>query len=74
MNLLDENFPNDQRPLLRAWRIPFREIGVHWGHSGVKDENILPLLHRRRQVTFFTQDKDFFRRELCHPVGGGGNM
>lgn len=70
MNLLDENFPDDQRSLLRAWRIPFREIGRHEGHFGVKDENILPLLHRLRQVTFFTKDEDFFRREFCHPAYG----
>jgi len=36
------------------------------GHLGIKDDNILSLLHRRRRVTFFTQDKDFFRREFCH--------
>ncbi|MGA2540629.1 MAG: hypothetical protein ABSG78_03585 [Verrucomicrobiota bacterium] len=70
MNLLDENFPDDQRSLLRAWRIPFREIGLHAGRFGVKDDNIFPLLHRQRQVTFFTQDEDFFRRELCHPAYG----
>lgn len=38
------------------------------GHFGIKDDNILPLLHRQRRVTFFTQDKDFFRREFCHPA------
>jgi hypothetical protein len=70
LNLLDENFPDDQRILLRAWRIPFREIGLHAGHFGVKDDNIFPLLHRRRQVTFFTQDEDFFRRKFCHPAYG----
>jgi hypothetical protein len=68
LNLLDENFPDDQRSLLRAWRIPFREIGGHAGHFGVKDDDILPLLHRQRQVTFFTQDEDFFRRQFCHPA------
>ena len=70
MNLLDENFPDDQRALLRAWRIPFRAIGLHAGDFGIKDDNILSLLHRQRQVTFFTQDEDFFRREFCHPAYG----
>jgi hypothetical protein len=70
LNLLDENFPNDQRALLRAWRIPFREIGSHTGHFGVKDDNIIPLLHRHGQVTFITQDEDFFRREFRHPAYG----
>jgi hypothetical protein len=66
LNLLDENFPDDQRSLLRGWRIAFREIGRHTGSFGVKDDNILPLLHRHQGVTFITQDEDFFRRELCH--------
>jgi hypothetical protein len=68
LNLLDENFPDDQRSLLRSWRIPCREIGLHAGRFGIKDDNILPLLHMRRQVTFFTRDEDFFRREYCHPA------
>ncbi len=66
LNLLDENFPDDQRSLLRLWRIPFQEIGRHAGRFGIKDDNIIPLLHRLRQVTFFTQDEDFFRHPLCH--------
>lgn len=66
MNLLDENFPDDQRAVLRGWRIPFRQIGVNLGHLGIKDENVIPLLHRQRHVTFFTQDEDFFLRRLGH--------
>ncbi len=66
MNLLDENFPKDQLPLLKQWRIPFRQIGTDIARFGVKDPNILPLLHRRRGATFFTMDWDFFARKLCH--------
>ncbi len=66
LELSGHNFPNDQRSLLRAWRIPFREIGLHAGNLGVKDDNILPLLHKQRRVTFFTQDEDFFCCDFCH--------
>ena len=68
MNLLDENFPADQAPLLRAWRIPFRQIGREMARLGTKDPDILPLLHRHRCVTFFTQDGGFFESALCHPA------
>jgi hypothetical protein len=70
LNLLDENSPDDQRTLLRGWNIPFREIGRDEGQFGVKDDNILPLLHRQRKVTFFTHDEDFYRRDFCHPAYG----
>ena len=30
------------------------------------DDNLLPLLHRLKRVTLFTQDEDFFRARLCH--------
>jgi hypothetical protein len=66
LNLLDENFPRDQRPLLQEWRIPFRQIGCEFASSGVQDLEIIPLLHRQRQVTFFTLNADFYDRSLCH--------
>ena len=67
MNLLDENFPEDQLPFLQQWRIPFRQIGHEMEAYGTADENILPVLHRQRRATFFTLDKDFFQPRLCHP-------
>ncbi|HEY3762124.1 MAG TPA: hypothetical protein VGN23_10300 [Verrucomicrobiae bacterium] len=70
MNLLDENFPKDQLPLLKEWRIPFRLIGKDLARFGVKDPDIIPLLHRHRGVTFFTLDWDFFKAALCHPAYG----
>jgi hypothetical protein len=70
VNLLDENFPEDQRPILRAWRIPFRQVGREFSRSGIKDPDIIPLLHQQRRVTFFTLDKDFFQPSLCHPAYG----
>jgi hypothetical protein len=66
VNLLDENFPEDQRPLLRQWGIRFRQIGRDVGWFGVKDDNVIPLLHERRGVTFFTQDQGFFQLRNCH--------
>lgn len=68
MNLLDENFPQDQRPLLRDWHIPFRQIGCEIAAQSMGDPDIIPLLHRLGRVTFFTQDEDFFAGSLCHPV------
>lgn len=66
LNLLDENFPADQVPLLNEWRIPFRQMGRDVACLGIGDDDILPLLHRFRRVTFFTLDKDFFQSRLCH--------
>lgn len=67
MNVLDENFPEDQLPLLAAWGIRARRIGHDVGRLGVKDPDLIPLLHRLRGVTFFTHDRDFFNPALCHP-------
>ncbi len=68
MNLLDENFPKDQLPRLKDWRIPFRQIGPDIARAGTKDSDIVPLLHRHHGVTFFTLDQDFFVPGLCHPT------
>src|SRR5437867_4419141 len=66
MNLLDENVRDDQRTLLRQWRIPFRQIGKELARAGIQEENLFPLLHRLKRPTLFTQDEDFFKRRLCH--------
>lgn len=66
MNLLDENFPEDQGPLLREWHVPFRQIGRDISRLGAKDSEIIPLMHQHRRITFFTQDRDFFKRNLVH--------
>ncbi len=66
MNLLDENIRDDQRMLLRQWRIPFRQVGKEISNAGVHDDNLLPLLHQLKRPTLFTQDRGFFKRELCH--------
>ena len=59
MNILDENIPNSQRQLLRSWRIRIHQVGHEIGRQGMKDEEIIPLLHGLPPVTFFTRD-------LCH--------
>lgn len=66
MIILDENFPESQRQLLRGWRIPVRQIGYEVGRSGMQDEEIIPFLLQRRRVTFFTLDQGFYKRHLCH--------
>jgi hypothetical protein len=57
LNLLDESFPKDQLPLLKKWHIPFRRFGQDIARLGVKDPDILPLLHQLRRATFFTLDE-----------------
>ena len=66
LNLLDENFPEDQLPLLKEWHIPFRRVGHDIARLGIKDDHIIPVLHQLHGVTFFTQDWDFFDSSLCH--------
>ncbi len=66
MNILDENIPESQRQLLRSWRIQAHQIGHEIGRQGMKDEQIIPLLHKLRYVSFFTRDLGFYRRQLCH--------
>lgn len=70
MILLDENFPEDQLPLLRQWRVPFRQIGDSVAWTGVQDDQILTVLHRLQSATLFTLDRDFYRREFCHAAYG----
>lgn len=52
---------------MTGWRANVRQIGVELGRSGMKDAEIVPLLHRLTRPTFFTLDADFFRHSLCHP-------
>ena len=68
MNLLDENIPLEQRDLLRAWGIRCRVIGQDVARASIGDDDILVLLHRLKQPTFFTRDADFFDGGLTHPA------
>ena len=66
MLVLDENITRGAEHLLREWRIRPRVVGDHFLPEDADDENIIPLLHRLAQPTFFTHDVDFYRRELQH--------
>ena len=66
MNILDENVPASQQALLRNKRIVLRQIGVDLGRMGMKDDEIIPLLHELDRPTFLTLDGDFYDRRLCH--------
>lgn len=66
MNILDENIVNNQRQLMRSWRIQVRQIGHDIGRKGLPDEEIIGLLLRSRRPTFFTRDLGFYDRRLRH--------
>jgi hypothetical protein len=66
MLVLDENLPEGQQQLLRKWRIRFRTVGVDVAACGTRDENLIPVLHRLPQPTFFSLDRDFFRPGWAH--------
>jgi hypothetical protein len=66
VNILDENIPIIERKELQERRVPVRQIGFGLGRSGMKDEEIIPFLHRCNRPTFFTRDLSFYKRRLCH--------
>ena len=66
MNILDENIIENQRQLIRRWRIAVRHLGYDVGRQGMQDEAIIPFLHHLRRPTFFTRDLDFYASRLCH--------
>ncbi len=66
MNVLDENVPEGQRTLLRTRRVAVRQIGRDLGRKGMKDREVIPLLHQLDRATFFTLDADFYDFRLCH--------
>jgi len=66
VNILDEHIPEEQRALLKSWRVPVRQIGYDLGRKGLQDDEIIPLLHRLRHSTFFTLDFGFYHRDRCH--------
>ena len=58
--VLDKNILDDQRLMPEASRLGPRQIGFDIGRKGMKDDEIIVLLHRRRNVTFFTRDAGFY--------------
>ena len=55
-----------QVQLLEGWRVRVRQIGYDIGHTGIKDQEIITLLHSLDKTTFFTRDRDFFDSSLRH--------
>src|SRR5438132_3429491 len=66
MNVLDENIPESQRTLLRTKRVALRQIGQDLGRKGMKDDDLISLLHQLARPTFFTLDSDFYDHRLGH--------
>ena len=66
MIVLDENILDGQRLMLEGWKIAARQVGLDVGRKGLKDEEIVILLRRLRQPTFFTRDQGFYSAKLRH--------
>src|SRR5260370_35893802 len=66
LTMLEENVVEGQRLLLERWRLAQRQIGVHFGRKGLKDEEIVGLLRKQHSPTFFTRDADFYHPDLRH--------
>ena len=67
MNVIDENIVFSQRQRLTELKIRYKQIGFEIGRLGMKDRNdVIPLLHRLRDVTFFTRDQDYYHPALRH--------
>jgi hypothetical protein len=64
--ILDENILDGQRRLLETSRLAPKQIGVDIARKGLKDEEIIVLLRRQRNTTFFTRDAGFYLPELRH--------
>ena len=66
MIVLDENVIASQREELISRGLSVRQIGLHLDRKGLKDDNVIPVLHRLKRPTFVTRDTDFFDQLLCH--------
>ena len=66
MIVLDENIVDGQRLRLEGWNLTARQVGLDVGRKGLEDEEIVVLLRRLRQPTFFTRDLGFYTPELRH--------
>ena len=66
MIILDENILEGQRLVLEGWKIAARQVGLDVGRKGLTDEQVVILLRRLRQPTFFTRDQGFYAADLRH--------
>lgn len=67
MLILDENVVSDHEVQLWRWGIRTKKIGDDVGRSGMKDEEIIPLLHSLPRPVLFTNDLRFYERDSPHP-------
>ncbi len=49
MNILDENILNDQKQLLKMWKIGVHQIGDDLGWKGMQKENFLDRCSPKRE-------------------------
>jgi hypothetical protein len=66
MHLVDENVMDSTYAELLARRIRVQKVGKGVGRASMSDEDVIPLLHALRSVTFFTLDHDYYQQRLCH--------
>jgi len=64
--VLDENVFESQRLQLRSWRVHLCQIGHDLGRKGMQDDEIVTLLRTLRRPSFFSRDRDFFKKTLCN--------
>jgi hypothetical protein len=67
MILLDENIPQPEQEKLQQRKIHCKKIGRDIGRQGLKDANdVVPLLHQLKGVTFFSRDVNFYNPNWRH--------
>jgi len=66
MIILDENFTRVEKFKLKKFKKSIKQIGFEIEKSGIKDNDIIPFLHKIKNPTFFTLDNDFFNTNLRH--------
>ena len=59
MLVIDENISEIEVWRLRECDLAVRQIGPDVANQSIGDDDILPVLHRLKQPTFFTRDGDF---------------
>ena len=66
MLVIDENISEIEVWRLRECGLAVRQIGPDVANQSIGDDDILPVLHRLKQPTFFTRDGDFWKPRLWH--------
>ena len=66
MLVLDENLPEEEKLRIKKFVNSVKQIGDDLEISGIKDNEIIKLLHQLKKPTFVTLDSDFFKPDLRH--------